>query len=165
MPAKKPVVITVAHEAATIAADLIPRYHRHLMDASVLILFTTADRKKNGNVVLGTCSKNDPVKRYLSGTRDADGEDGYDFLILLAANEWPGLSGAQRVALVDHELSHAWLDEDGVASIRSHDLEDFNDCLARNGLLWQQQVTMAAVMQQLPLDGMAPKKAREMAFA
>lgn len=146
-------VITRAHEVERIAQPIIEEHHRHLRGARILYLFTTQARKHHTKTVLATAQKLSALQRYLS-SEDETSDEGHDFLILVGAEEWAELGAPQRRALVDHELMHCWLNEKGEWTLRAHDVEEFADIIARHGL-WKSDVrTFAAVVQQLPLDGL-----------
>lgn len=87
------------------------------------------------------------------------------FVIEIASDMWGtddelgnrfGLSDAQRVALVDHELCHCTVNEDGVPTLLHHDVEEFGQVVERHGLwkpdlAWFARQTSGA--QVLPFDG------------
>jgi hypothetical protein len=166
----KDIVISEALEPARIAAELIPQYHAHLIDARILYLFTTQQRKKCDRARLASAQKFSDLQRYLSSLHFADGREasiftGADFLMLVGRVEWEDLTTAQRRALVDHELSHMGRVEkitdtgvEGRWAILGHDLEEFAAVIQRHGLWRQEARDMAQVMQQLSLnlDHLAP---------
>src|SRR5687768_2994008 len=106
MPSREAVVISPAPAAERIAEPLIERHHRHLVDAKVLFLFTTQQRKRAGQDVYATAQKLADLQRYLHSGHMCSIEDGADFLILIGWNEWSSLTEKQRIALIDHELAH-----------------------------------------------------------
>lgn len=55
-------------------------------------------------------------------------EDGYDFIITFDVAEWKALTEAQRRALVDHELCHCAVGDNGWR-VRAHDIEEFRAVL------------------------------------
>lgn len=70
-------------------------------------------------------------------------DDDYAFLICIAADTWPGLTAAQRTAVVDHELCHCVVDSDGPTTI-GHDYEEFAAIIERHGL-WRGTPTEKAI--------------------
>jgi hypothetical protein len=79
-----------------------------------------------------------------------------DFIILIDRNIWAGLDMQQRVALIDHELSHCQqaTDEFGgpkfnqitgrpIWRIAAHDIEEFNGVIERNGI-WRPDLAETA---------------------
>jgi hypothetical protein len=157
----KEIRITSALEPAEIAKDLIARYHQHLVDARILYLFTTQERKKCDRVRLASAKKFSAMERYLSslhleGEASASVDAGADFLILFDVNQWSIMHDDQHVALTDHELCHCAKvevvtrhdDIELVWGIRGHDVEEFHAVLERHGF-WRPEIqTLAHVVQQ-----------------
>jgi len=132
-----------------IAEDLIPKYHQHLIDFDVRIEYVFIDKtpKAKGREVWGTCRKISNLNAFL-----ANGQDGSDpfFVITISEPVWEVLPPKSKVALVDHELCHAWAEaqqdeetdgsEDVVKlSLRPHDLEEFS-CVVRRHGLWRDDI-------------------------
>lgn len=147
-------VITRAHGIEAVANPIIDQFHKHLAGARILFLFTTQERKHLTKTVLATAQKLSAIQRYLSSGDEASSDEGYDFLILVGTTEWQLLTPVQRIALIDHELCHCWLNEKGEWTLRAHDVEEFAEILERHGS-WKQDVrNFVAVAQQLRLvDG------------
>lgn len=138
-----------ASEPRRIATDLIKQHHTDLSDAfgQMRFVFRSEAAKKGGRVQLGAAKIVSGLNAWLV---DGEGElmSGADtafFVIEIAEPEWKELSEAQRVALVDHELSHCLIEypEDPDATpklkLRAHDLEEFVDVVRRHGL-WKTDV-------------------------
>src|SRR3990167_2964879 len=119
---------------------LIEKHHEHLTNARIALAWNlTWHPDVDGRVTLGKCKKASDLDRELAP---------FDFVILLrqAFFEDAEVSDAQRLALLDHELSHAEveLDQDGepkrdtkdrvVYRTRKHDLEEFSSVVRRHGL-------------------------------
>jgi len=132
-----------------IAEDLIPKYHQHLIDFDVRIEYVFIDKtpKAKGREVWGTCRKISNLNAFL-----ANGQDGSDpfFVITISEPVWEVLPPKSKIALVDHELCHAWAEaqqdeetdgsEDVVKlSLRPHDLEEFS-CVVRRHGLWRDDI-------------------------
>lgn len=133
--------ITPAPAVKKIAERLIPQFHQHLENATILYLFTDAKRTRHKKVVLGTAKKTSPMEHFLS---QRDDREGADFILMFGVEEWFKLTEEQRVALVDHELMHCTVDfneetDEPSWAIRAHDLEEFKDIVERHGL-WQPDV-------------------------
>lgn len=149
-----------APAAQAIADRLIGEHHEHLLGVRIEYVFRNKATKKGGRVVLGKARKLSGLNAWLA--TDADERfvvpDSF-FVIELAEDEWALLSDAQRVALVDHELSHclAEVDDDGDFTLgtRGHDLEEFTDIVRRHGL-WKQDVSdfVKVGADQLRLGGL-----------
>ena len=148
----------------SLAQPLIREHHGHLVRAKILYLLSTQPMRDKDRVVLGKAQKNAPLLRYLSS---AIGEEvpsvagGYDFVLLFQSTEWGMLTPAQKIAAVDHELSHCFAKvevsektgrERRSWTLLAHDLQEFTAVVARHGL-WQPDVqNMArAVAVQLGL--------------
>lgn len=136
-------------EIATIAKDLIEKYHQHLIDFSVKIryVFTDVTPKSAGKEVWGTCKKVSGLNAYLEGNNDTF------FVITISKDIWDILPQDKRIALIDHELCHAWaevkknkeneedaeIDNPVKLSIKPHDLEEFS-CIVRRHGLWREDI-------------------------
>lgn len=153
------VEICESSEAASIAERYIRDYHPHLIDARILYLLTSQKRSRAGKTVLGSAAKLAALPRYLSSGTSAAVEEGYDFLILIGADEWEHLTGAQREALIDHELCHCQDvaspdDDEPKWALRGHDVEEFRCVIERHGL-WKPDVqAFGKTIEQLPFREM-----------
>lgn len=137
---------TPAPEVETIANDLILRYHQHLIDYNVRIEYVFVDKtpKSNGYEVWGTCKKISNLNAFLANSQS--GSDPF-FVITISEPVWEVLPQNARIALVDHELCHAWAevkeseddDESVKLSTNPHDLEEFT-CIVRRHGLWRDNV-------------------------
>lgn len=146
------VTYSPAPEAEAIARELIADYHPHLETQRVDLIFRSEAAKKHGKFQLGAARKVSGLPAYLdhAASQRAQGRLGRHvgpplgcedfFVIELAQPEWEHLTPAQRRALVDHELCHLGVDEDGNSSIVSHDVEEFGAVLERHGL-WEPDVS------------------------
>jgi hypothetical protein len=138
----------IAPEVQKIGDALVGKYHTHLQEYDVLVRYWFRDDtpKKNGALVLGTCER-------VTGKAKMHAKQELDFfLIIISEPQWEKLDDTQRMALVDHELAHAWCEydeekEELVLSLRPHDLEEFGDIVKRYGL-WKQDITQFMVAAQ-----------------
>ena len=132
-----------APEVEKIGRDLIGKHHRHLLQCRVTFLFCDKTPKKAGREVWGTARRVSSLNAFLAGEDDADGPGAF-FVIVISEPVWNLLRPEQRVALIDHELCHCWVEEkeDGNLSLQlvSHDLEEFAQIVLRHGL-WREEVT------------------------
>lgn len=128
----------------------LKRYHEHLEDARIGVLFRDEAPQSGGHATLGMAKKVSP---------DAQAAGlAYDFILWFAEDTWMQLTTEQRTALVDHELMHCeYVLRDGEwkAKIRPHDFEEFNEIIARHGLWWPgaQETQRAIQSHTLPLFG------------
>jgi predicted metallopeptidase len=132
-----------AEEVKEIAEELIPKYHQHLIDNNVRIdyVFISKTPAKGGKEVWGTCRKVTNLNAHLAG------EDEPFFVITISEPVWSVLPPDKKVALVDHELCHAFAalgegeddSEEVKVSIIPHDVEEFAAVIRRHGL-WREDV-------------------------
>lgn len=133
---------TASADVIKIAKDLIGKYHTHLIYARIGFLFRSEAPVSGGKVTLGKAKLvTAEMKVY------AD----YDFLIWLAKDRYDLMTEEQRTALIDHELCHCLYDDvEEKASLRGHDLEEFNCILQRYGFWWRgAEMTAQAVQGHL----------------
>jgi hypothetical protein len=134
--AKKPLTFYKADEVKAIAETLIADFHPHIGDLTVLYVFRSEHSEENGKVVLGKARKVSGLNAYLAWRHLVEDEDrGHGapvssfYVVEIAADTWLALTGPQRLALVDHELSHI-----GADGLLSHDVEEFSGVIERHGL-------------------------------
>ena len=82
-----------------VMTKLITDYHPDLVMVvdEIAIIFREKASKAGGHVILGKSKKAPSIVGLLGDTE-------YKFIIELAADEWSGLTGAQKTALLDHHL-------------------------------------------------------------
>jgi hypothetical protein len=135
-----------APEVESMARTIISEHHPHLRNARVEYLFSVKDIKSKGKEVWGAMRKVSSLAAFLAGETDEDGPGAF-FCMVISLPVWKALDAAQREALVDHELSHAWIEEkeDGTLSLQllHHDLEEFMGVVLRRGL-WRNEVEQFA---------------------
>lgn len=153
----EPIKFEEAPEVEKIAKELIDKYHQHLIDFQVKLryLFISKTPKSKGKEVWGTCRKISGLNAYLEG---GEKDDEPFFVITISRDVWDILPQEKRVALVDHELCHAWaevkqaeeeadadvdaeIEQDNPVklSVKPHDLEEFA-CIVRRHGLWRQDI-------------------------
>lgn len=134
-----------ADEVETIALELISTIaeHSHLAHAKIAYRFREKAANKGGKSVYATIRR--CPERIASLVRDEspipDAKE-IDFILEVAWDIWQTLNELQKHALVDHELCHAFGEEDDtgkmVWSTLPHDFEGFVGNLKRYGL-WDPQ--------------------------
>ena len=127
-------------EPYRVMEQLVTEHHSHLKDVKIAIAWRFGwNANADGLMTMGRAKKCTDLDKQLAE---------YDFVILLNHEAWNkgGLNEKQRLALVDHELCHCEVvtdsngdpkyDEEGrrVCRIRKHDIEEFQDVVARHGL-------------------------------
>jgi hypothetical protein len=114
-----------APQAEAIATVLIGALHAHLAPAAITYTFRQ-DMQRRGRVRLGVAAKASAKLTYLAG---------FDFVLDFNWTYWGKLSPLQRVALVDHELTHCVRGPEGQGwAVASHDVEEFASIVERWGL-------------------------------
>jgi hypothetical protein len=133
-------------EIEEIATELIALYHPHLQNLNIAYYFNLKPKKTKGRIALGTCEKATGLFAQVYAA-----EMGWDcdefFTIKIYKLTWDQLTAAQRRALIDHELCHAWAEEDkeGKVTLKllPHDMEEFAVIVKRHGL-WLPDVQLMA---------------------
>lgn len=139
-----------AEEVEKIAQEIIKEYHRHLKNAHIYYMFRNPASKSGGQVVLGSASK--VTGKYKSMT-------GYDFVIEISESHFEEMNIDKKKALIDHELSHCYIDLEGNIKTINHDFEGFNGVLRRHGFWAGDLEAMGETAQQLklPFDNKKPE--------
>lgn len=133
---------TSAVEVLNIAEKLIQEHHQHLQGELIEYIFRDKAASKGGKIVFGKARKIRGLTAYLSRPE----EDEY-FLMEIGLDAWKTLTQEQKVALVDHELCHFGIDDNGNKVIIPHDLEEFVAVVDRHGL-WSRSVqNMASALK------------------
>lgn len=147
---------------------LVKNHHHELSNAHARIALAWCTSWKadvDGRVKLGMCKKASDLDRELSP---------FDFVILLSRQFWTNTSVTeqQKTALLDHELMHASVkadttnrdeiahDERGrpIFRIRKHDIEEFQDVVARHGTYKRELERFAQALRRAPLLRKAEKE-------
>lgn len=120
--------IQVDGEVIDLAKDVIEKWHPDLAEASIAFVFRSEAPVTNGMITYGQAQRIKPEHQLL-------GLD-HDFLIWLAQDRWYGLTEAQKVALIDHELCHCMITAKGEAKLQPHDIQEFACIIERHGFWW-----------------------------
>lgn len=150
-----------APEVAEIARQLITRVtqHQELVNAHIEYVFIAKAPTSRGRSVLGRARKLTGLSAWLSHPEQHQGsfaEPFPYFVIEISHDTWRDLDDNQRIALVDHELSHCSVGQDDegatVLAMRHHDVEEFLGVITRNGL-WKGDVQQLGIVasEQLSL--------------
>lgn len=116
-----------AYAPEAVAKILIPVHHGWLRGRPIAYLWRE-EMERNGKIVLGKASKASGKVRYFGEV---------DFVIEFHWTAWQALSPRERVALVDHELTHCGVEStDSGERLRMvpHDVEEFSSIVERWGL-------------------------------
>jgi predicted SprT family Zn-dependent metalloprotease len=104
-----------------IAAIIGPVLHEDLAKARIAFLF-----KKEIKDKAGTAAKAGGKLQFLTS---------YDYTIEINWTAWRQMTAEQRVALIDHELTHCVYDHEKQKWVlREHDIEEFREIVDRWGL-------------------------------
>lgn len=121
-----------------VAEKLVAEHHQELQGIRVEYVWRNKPIVSRGKVVLGKARKITGLAAFLSSGESLDEDDEQTYFVIEVAKEyWPKLTNEERIALVDHELTHCTVDygDDGEnkLSILPHDLEDFLSIFRRYG--------------------------------
>jgi len=131
-------------EVVSRAIRLLKEYHPALGSSEVNIgfLFRSEPSYSKGKPVWGQCAKvSDKLRPFLAS----------DFIIWLAEDEYARLDDTRRDALIDHQLCHIAVNDNGGWRLRAHDVEEFNVILERYGPWTHDLVVAQDHLIQLPL--------------
>lgn len=141
---------SVDRDVVDMAEELISKYHLHLLDARIGLIFRDLAPVSGGKLKLGEASKvSDRWQPLL--------KDRYHFVIWLAHDQWAMMDKRKKNALLDHELCHCRMDYDGKVWIKPHDIEEFNEVIQRHGLWYEAIEDTALAIQGRLFDGDKPK--------
>jgi hypothetical protein len=164
---KEPVTYWRAQEVRDIAEELIPQFHEHIVEQEVRYLFQSKHSKSGTKARWEYVKKVGGLNAYLgrahelesmSGTRPPAPVAHPFFLLVVAFDIWGQLTGPQRIALIDHELKH--IGPDGETN--DHDIEEFDDVVARHGRWRPNLASFLTASEQTPLfSGADPRRASE----
>ena len=132
-----------APEVAEVARDLIHGHHSHLGPVRIEYVFLSEPISERGKDVWGRARKVTGLNAYLAldaKPKEPKEPQGF-FVIEIVKRVWMQLDEKSKRALIDHELTHLWVNDDGSLSIRPHDLEEFNDIVRRYGL-WRADIEL-----------------------
>ena len=154
----------MAPELADRAGKIIAKNHKHLKEIPILWVWRAKATRSGGALILGKAGRitgrtavileaaivgeGNPYDAEL----DAD-DDHHRYVIEIAEDTWLLMQEPERDALLDHELEHCKLDDEGRLTIRAHDVSEFAAIVQRHGL-WRDDLRTfgEAVEAQLSLD-------------
>lgn len=130
----------IAHEAALIGGDLVADFHAHLSQTRIEYVFLWKTPERNRKEIWGRARKVSGLTAWFASDdrEDAPLPDAF-FVIELSYQVWRQLEHKQKIALIDHELSHCAINEKFKPCLRGHDCEEFNQIVRRHGL-WAEDV-------------------------
>jgi len=118
--------VPVTPEVLDLANEIIKEYHPELFGLTVSFVFKEDYdvEDKGRGMVIGHCMKVPAAMRAIVDT---------EFLIWISAKYYKSATMVQRRALLDHELMHIIIDDDGRLAVRTHDIEEFAAIIGRYG--------------------------------
>lgn len=134
--------------------------HEPLVDAAFEYVFIKEAPKSRGREILGRARRISGLQAWLSHpelSRKKTFQIPTDYFVIeISHNTWLRLDDSQKVALVDHELSHCAVDWDAATGliklrIRHHDVEEFVGVISRNGL-WKEDVQQLGIVSSEQLS-------------
>lgn len=146
-----------ADEPTEIAGRLIAEIpdhteHRNLQYAEIMWLYTSKALKDRGRSVVAKATK---VSELAQAMMVGDSDEGVpDFVVVVSADKWEGLTEQQQAAVVDHELCHMYMADCAIPTLLPHDLQEFRGVVERHGL-YTSSLSMMAASMQMSLPGMA----------
>lgn len=145
---------TPAPEVQAIADKLIDQYHDHLRRVRIEYVFVTELVKKGGKLIWGQARKVSGLSAWLATPEEERSDEPNPFFVVeIILPMWNRLEERQRIALVDHELSHFSTDYNDKPLMIPHDLEEFTNVVRRHGL-WRPEVEFfAEASRQFSLPG------------
>lgn len=122
-------------EAGKYIRQAVDQWHPHLQRATILAVARPEANRSGGKLVWGKFKVASPMERALYGDPDLA------YLMILPRDIWLMLTDKGRLALVDHELSHAggFDSEAEKWTLVGHDVEEFIAVIQRHGL-WKSDV-------------------------
>ena len=121
------------------------KWHKHLAMLNIFPIFIEKDNldyaakvcktSKTGNLYasIGTC---------ITGSIEEKPAVLVDVLLIINKDAWIVMTDEQKLACIDHELTHVHVDEDsGKVSLLPHDVEEFASVIERHGL-WREELKM-----------------------
>ena len=134
-------------EVLSIAQELIALHHPFLSACNIGFVMRDEAGASGGKTVPAHTTKvPDKIRPHLTQE--------LDILIVIAEDQYSGLSTDQRTALIDHELCHITVSKSGWTTC-AHDIEEFREIIERHGLwnedLFNASTTLARSVGQLPL--------------
>lgn len=154
----------MAPELEARAKKIITKDHRHLREIPIVYVWRAKATHSGGSLILGKAGRiTGRTAVLLASAIDGKGEiydaelneddDHHRFIIEIAEDTWLLMESDERDALLDHELEHCKIDDEGRLTLRAHDVSEFASIVRRHGL-WRDDLRTfgEAVEAQLSLD-------------
>lgn len=122
---------TISDLYALMSEDIIREKRPDILACGISVGFVSSTKEKTigkTKKVLGECKKVTDLQKLFCP---------YDFLIIVYEPNCEGLTEKQMGILLWHELKHVGIDGDGEPYLVPHDVEEFDDIIASEGLHWE----------------------------
>jgi predicted metallopeptidase len=167
---KDPITYWRAAEVRAIADELIPQFHAHIDEMEVRFIFKSKAGTSRGGHDWAYVRKVGGLTAYLARASELESITGPRppapvaepfFLMVVSHDVWTRLDGAQRIALIDHELCHICPD----GELRPHPVEEFPEVVRRHGVKWRPNLEeLVEAAQQAPLFEQPHRDGAELAL-
>lgn len=119
------------------------QHFQELKNAKIRVLFDLKKRKSGGRIVVGRILKVNDLVKHL--TKNANAEEGYDFIITLDKKCWDHVTDEDREKILRHELRHVSFDieaDDNPYKLVNHSILDFYEEVEmnQNDPRWRERV-------------------------
>jgi len=125
---------------ASYVVPLVNDHRSDLAQARIVTMFRAGTWKSAGLTVLAKTTK------VTAQTKALIGEPEPDYVITVSADVWGLIGESARMALIDHELAHCFVDEDSQGNPKyalvGHDIEEFFSIIRRHGD-WSESIKRA----------------------
>jgi len=132
-----PTQLDPAETVREMAKGIIAKHHSHLANCNIAYLYTNKPMARRGKIAIATAEKCSPKAKALTLYNHPDDEP-FDFVVTVSYGAWNRLTDKQKLAVLDHELTHCFVEENEegevLHKILGHDFEDFHAILSRHGL-------------------------------
>jgi predicted metallopeptidase len=139
---KIPIQYDPAEAVADISRGLIRKFHTDLINTKIAYLYKNKEIKSQGKMVIAFVTKCSGIVKVLSE---------YDAIMIVSYPTFQQLNEDQKIAIIDHALTHLFVDEDSTGApklrILAHDVEEFSAIIERHGLYQQDLVRLGQVIQ------------------
>lgn len=132
-------------EMTEICSEIVRNHHESLRGFYIGVIAWEGERKSSGSLMLGKARKISENMRPLMA------DEMLDAVIEISADFWSTAKPNQKRALMDHELHHLTVNENGQLAMRGHDIEEFNAIIRRYGF-WLEDVQRTAAAVQARFD-------------
>lgn len=114
----------LAPDVEIVAQKVIAEHHKSLAELKIAYLFREGNWSSQNRETWAKIFKVSDRDKLLNN---------YDYILVVNVEVWWRIDAPIREALIDHELSHIGMDDNGAWKMFGHDLEDFVAVVRRRG--------------------------------